>query len=126
MAEKYSTPLSKTDLIFRHIDRMSEKLNQSAEYSKTGQMLFSYFYNVQHMENILTDSLDLRYKEKKEEIFKKINFSDIGQNPKPTFEFFNQVSQWFQLLYMYAVSTGIIKEKKIFRPTKKEYFTDTI
>ena len=109
-------------LIAKNLDKMSDILKAGLEPGgiPNGVKLLSFFMSVKFYECMITMFLNEDYWRKKEEIFSKIPEADKAfADAKSNIDYFNNVSEWFQLIHTYAYSEGILKIQRPIRPDKK-------
>ena len=108
-------------LVAQHLQNISDGLKVGLETTpdKNTVGLVSYFMQVKHYENMITMFLPECYWQKKKEVFPKIppiaaTWAGINRN----LEFFEAVSNWFQLIHTTAYNEGVLKIKRPIRTDK--------
>ena len=100
-------------LLSQHLDRMSETLKDSVNiptYKPTGSKALTYRMQIKHFETLLiADLLDEKYYDwlKKEYHEPSPNITQPGQ----TIKYFDAISEWMQMLILYARSKKHITDK---------------
>lgn len=106
-------PMNYTDLIYRHLDRMSESLKHGLEVGQINNATFlmAYYLFIRHFEsmiNIYISGEELRtineYKSKRPS-FKKAYSGSLRDN----IDFIDGISDWFEVLLLVANNESFIK-----------------
>lgn len=106
-------------LVAKHLDRMSEMLKEGfdAGGAANAAKLIGYFTMTKHYENSITMFLPKYYWQKKREILPTIpDISWTWQNILKNLEFFDKISDWFQLVHTTAYNEGVLKIKRPYKP----------
>ena len=105
-------------LIAKHIDRMSESLvgGLNPGGAPNSEKLIAYYMQTKHYENMVTMFLPKYYWDRKAEIMPEIpdiswTWKDVVRN----LEFFDKVSQWFQILHLTSYNEGVLKIKRPYK-----------
>ena len=109
-------------LIAKNLDKMSDILKSGLEPGgiPNGEKLLAFYMSTKFYENMITMFLKEDYWRKKEELFAKIPVIDKAfGDAKSNIDFFNRVSEWFQLIHINAYNEGILKIQRPIRPDKK-------
>jgi len=100
-------------LISQHLDRMSETLRDAVSISTTkppGSKVLTYRLQIKHFETLMiADLYDGKYYDWLKKEYKEPN-PNIA-TPKGTIKYFDDVTEWMQLLMMYARSKKHITDK---------------
>ena len=100
-------------LISQHLDRMSETLKDSISIpttKPTGSKVLTYRLQVKHFETLLiADLLDEKYYKWLEEEYQEPS-ANIA-TPKQAIHYFDEISNWMQILMLYARSKKHIQDK---------------
>lgn len=106
-------PMNYSDLIYRHLDRMSDSLKHGLEVGQMNNATFlmAYYLFILHFESMINmyvkGDAQRKIDEYKSKLpsFKKAYSGQLHQN----IEFLDAVSKWFQVLLIVANSEGFIK-----------------
>lgn len=101
-----------SDLIYRHLDRMSDTLKNGIEVGeiKNASLLMSYYMFVMHLDNLLNIRMGKSYYEKIQQYKKRIPGFEKAYSGQlmDNIAFLEGVSKWFQILLIVANNQDFI------------------
>lgn len=112
VSREYSRPISYPDIIYKHLDRMSDSLKRGIEVGTTNTVLLTaYYLYILHFECLLTTCMTntahtKRIKEYKDAI-PAFGKTWTG-HPKDCIAFLEALGKWFQMLIMIADENNMI------------------
>jgi hypothetical protein len=114
MAESYTNrPVNYSDLIYRHLDRMSDSLRRGIEVGevKNATFLMSYYLFILHFESLINTRIEGEAYERIKEYKQRLPSFRLAWsgNLKENIDFLEAISQWFQVLLIVANNNNFIQ-----------------
>ena len=112
-------------LVNKHLDRMSQGITGLQPDQSNLDRITAYYLQILHLENLLTTIIDQDYLDEKEKLKIEQGKKELMKRDQliHMLNFAEKISQWLQLLLVYANNEELISIKKRI-PYQKGMFED--